>query len=77
MKATIESTDAIAHLETRGGEPVKARVWHGTTEAGVEFFAYIVRVAVHKDSDNSQFERELTEQPHTPLNAPISLRFII
>lgn len=65
MKAHIESTDRIVPVKAVGFESqTMARVWEGTTEAGVRFTAYIPIVQVRKDDDNSQFERELSE--HKP-----------
>lgn len=56
MKATLESTSKIV---TMNGIP--CRIWEGKTESGIPFHAYIVRVAVAPNQDNSQFEKELTE----------------
>jgi hypothetical protein len=65
MKAQITSTDQIVTVKAIGYDGhTKARVWEGTTEAGIRFTAYIPIVQVHKDDDNSQFERELSE--HKP-----------
>lgn len=65
MKAQITSTDQIVTVKAIGFEgSTKARVWEGTTDGGVRFTAYIPIVQVHKDDDNSQFERELSE--HKP-----------
>lgn len=62
MKAKIESTNQIVDIQAIGHAGLtKARVWEGMTEAGVRFTAYIPIVQVHKDDDNSQFERELSE----------------
>lgn len=60
MKVTLESTDRVVNIN---GLP--ARVWQGTTESGIECHAFVTRIAVHKDLDASQFERELREV--TPL----------
>jgi hypothetical protein len=62
MKATIESTDLIVDV---GGVP--ARVWNGRTENGVEFLAFITRLAVPEGQDCTQFESELREEPHSKL----------
>lgn len=65
MKAKIESTDQIVDIKAIGHAGMtKARVWEGMTEAGVRFTAYIPVVQVHKQDDNTQFERELSE--HKP-----------
>lgn len=57
MKITLESTSKVVQLDG-----VAARIWEGKTESGIEVHAFITRIAVHKDSDNSQFESELCEQ---------------
>lgn len=46
MKATIESTGTIADVNG-----IPARVWNGRTEGGVEFLAFITRVAVPEGMD--------------------------
>lgn len=77
MKITMESTPKIVTLLVNGAE-VPARIWQGHTESGIQVHAYITRVAVHKDDDNSEFERELTE--HTtprPEVVAIPLRLIL
>lgn len=63
MKVTLESTDKIVTLVVPGGNgvTVPARVWEGATESGIKCHAFITRIAVHKDLDSSQFDRELTE----------------
>lgn len=62
MKLTIESTEAVV---TVNGVP--ARIWEGTSESGVRVFCLVTRVAVQRDQDCTQFERELQEcRPPTP-----------
>lgn len=56
MKITLESTTEIRELNG-----VPGRIWQGKTESGVDVYAFIVRVACHRDDDASQFERELIE----------------
>jgi hypothetical protein len=56
MKLTIESTEAVV---TVNGVP--ARIWEGTSESGVRVFCLVTRVAVQRDQDCTQFERELQE----------------
>lgn len=58
MKVTLESTTKIVDLNNG----VKARLWEGRTENGIEVHAFVARIAVDKDADVSQFERELLEQ---------------
>lgn len=69
MRVTLESTDKIVDLKTPTGI-VPARLWEGTTESGIACHAFITRIAVHKDADNSQFERELQE--HRPLSKELT-----
>lgn len=59
MKVTLDSTTQIVDLETPSGR-VPARLWVGHTENGIAVHAFITRIAVHKDDDASQFERELS-----------------
>jgi hypothetical protein len=56
MKITIESTSEI--VEVNG---VAARVWQGTSEAGVPVQCLIVRVAADKRYPCAEFERDLKE----------------
>lgn len=56
MKVTLESTTEI--VEVNG---VAARIWQGATESGIEVHAFITRIAVDKDADLSEFERELKQ----------------
>jgi hypothetical protein len=57
MKLTIESTTRV--VEING---VPARIWEGTSEAGVRVLCLVTRVAVERSQDCSQFDRELSEQ---------------
>lgn len=77
MKVTLESTDKLVTLMV-GGVAVPARIWQGVTEQGVECHAYITRIAAHKDSDLSQFDRELQQHaaPRAEL-AAIPMRMIL
>ncbi len=58
MKVTAVATEQITEIDG-----VTARVWKGTTENGVEFIMFVARVAVHKDADPAEFERELKSIP--------------
>lgn len=66
MKILFESTDQFADVKV-DGVSIKTRVWRGVTEKGIECFAYIPRIVVHKNLDHSQFEAELHETPHIQL----------
>lgn len=70
MKVQLESTDKIVHVSDADGNELPARLWEGTTENGIVVHAFITRIAVHKNDDASQFERELQEHraPSAALN---------
>ena len=57
MQIQIEATDQLTHFD---GVPV--RVWKGVTAGGVECLVFVHRIAVHKDQDPTEFDRELQEQ---------------
>lgn len=73
MKIQMHSTTKIVHLNG-----VPARIWEGVTEGGVECHVYVTRVAVAKESDTSEFEKELQEHsaPSAEIEA-IPLRLIL
>ena len=73
MKIEIESTTKIVQLNN-----VPARIWVGTTESGIPVHCYVTRIAVAKDADASEFERELQEHqvPSLEIEA-IPLRMIL
>lgn len=56
MKIHIESTSKVVDIDG-----VPARIWEGHTESGIPIHCYITRVAVDRNADASEFERELTE----------------
>ena len=58
MRIQIEATDIVTALD---GVPV--RVWHGTTERGVECLVYVHRLQVREEADRREFERDLKEMP--------------
>lgn len=74
MKITIESTTRLT--EVNG---IPARVWEGHTDSGIPVVCLVTRVAVHKDQNTEQFERELKEQkpPSPAAIEAIPLRMII
>jgi len=73
MKITIESTEKLVTLNG-----VPARVWQGQTESGIPVHCFVTRVAVARDQDCSQFERELQEHAAPrPEVAAIDPRFIL
>jgi hypothetical protein len=54
MKITLEATSTIERIDG-----VPARIWKGKTDSGIEITCWISIVQVHKDADQSAFEREL------------------
>ncbi len=74
MKITLESTTKVVTLNG-----VPARLWEGTTASGIPIHAFITRVAVDRELDTSEFERELLEQrtPSPELERVIPLRMIL
>lgn len=77
MKITIESTTKVITLST-GGATVFARIWEGQTDTGIPVHCYVTRIAVSRDADCSQFERELQEcqEPSAEI-AAIPLRLVL
>jgi hypothetical protein len=73
MKLIIESTTKVVTLNG-----VQCRIWEGTTASGIKVHAYIPRVGVDKNQDNSQFQAELEEQrpPSLEIEA-IPLRMLL
>ncbi len=57
MQVQLESTSKIVTLNG-----VQARIWEGHTASGIPCHAYVTRIAVAKDEDSTQFEKELLEQ---------------
>lgn len=62
MEITIHNTSQMVSVEVPGHGVVPARVWEGTTSSGIPVMCLVTRIAVKKDQDTSQFERELQEQ---------------
>jgi hypothetical protein len=59
VKLTVESTTRIISING-----VPARVWEGTSEAGVPVYLAVTRVSVPEGADQSEFAKEL--QAHKP-----------
>lgn len=78
MKVQLESTDKIVELKTASGV-VPARIWEGHTENGIACHAFVTRIAVSKDLDASEFERELQEHrpPSPEISRAYDLRLVI
>lgn len=77
MKLQAESTTKTVSLFVNG-VAVPARIWEAVTERGVRCHLYVIRVAVARDQDATQFEEELLEQkvPSAEIQA-IPLRLIL
>lgn len=74
MRIELQNTSKL--VEING---VPCRIWEGRTDTGIEIHAFITRLAVHKDDDCTQFERELKECS-APINPDINsypLRMIL
>ena len=67
MKMTITATGQVTDING-----VAVRVWEGVTEGGVACKVFVHRVAVHREQDSSQFERELLEQAPPAAYVPLS-----
>lgn len=62
MKLTLTSTTKIVMLKPGSlADGVPARIWEGETESGIKVHALITRVAIDKDENADQFEKELQE----------------
>lgn len=70
MQIAIEMTP---HIVTLDG--VQCRVWQGVTAAGVPCKVFVHRLAVLRDLDCAEFERELAEQ--SPPGIPVPLRHVL
>lgn len=73
MEITLTQTSLI--VDVNG---VPARIWEGRTASGIAVHAYITRIAVLKEDDNTQFKEELQEcQPPSSDLQGIPLRLIL
>jgi hypothetical protein len=71
VKIRIQSTTKIVKVNG-----VPARIWEGETENGIPVHCYVTRIAVKKDADASEFEKDLQEHsaPSPEIEAiPLSL----
>jgi len=70
MKIELTQTSQITKLNG-----IPARIWEGKTEKGTAIVAFITRVAVSKDQDASELEKELieSEMPKPKQNWPLSM----
>lgn len=56
MKIEIEPTE---RFESVNGS--RCRIWTGKTDKGVNVECFVAMVQVHKDEDQTEFQRELSE----------------
>lgn len=70
MQITMTATDKLTNID---GVPV--RLWEGETNLGTKCKIFVHRIAVHKDEDADQFEKELKEQ--MPFGQVFDLRHIL
>lgn len=68
MQIQIESTD---QLTTMNGVPCRA--WNGVTADGTPCIVFVHHIAVHKDHDAAQFDKELAEQLPPGNVVPLSM----
>lgn len=62
MRVTAISTNQMATIRASNeSEAIPARVWEAETESGIKCLLYVTRVVAHKGTDQSEFEKELTE----------------
>jgi hypothetical protein len=73
MKITIEPTTKMVQING-----IPARIWEGVSDSGIPVHCYVTRIAVPKDMDCAQFDRELSEQraPSAEVEA-IPLRVVL
>jgi hypothetical protein len=78
MRVTLENTTKLVEIVINGAT-VPARVWEGVTANGIPCHAFITRIAVGKDEDAAEFERDLAEKrpPTEALEAAIPARFVL
>lgn len=74
MKVTLEATSKVVTLNG-----VPARIWEGQTEKGIPVHAFVTRIAVARDQDSSEFERDLqeTRTPSVEVNAAYPARMVL
>lgn len=73
MRITIESTTKIVTLNG-----MEMRIWEGRTDSGIPCHCYIPRIAVDREEDSAEFERDLQEhRPPSPEIESIPLRMVI
>jgi len=70
MKIEMEATDNVTSIDG-----VEVRLWEGVTELGTRCKVFVHRIAVHKDEDATEFEKELQEK--LPLGHAIPLSHIL
>lgn len=73
MEITIHNTTKIVNLNG-----IPARIWEGKTKSGIPVHCYVTRIATHENEDQTEFEKELTEQspPSSEVEA-IPLKMIL
>ena len=72
MLVHLESTTKI--VEVNG---VPARLWEGHTANGIAVHALITRIAVNKENDTAEFERDLQQCKAPSPEFSIPLRLIL
>lgn len=68
MKVELHNTATVVELIVSGVR-VPARIWEGTTETGIPITAFITRIAVDRQEDTAECERELLETSPSSVEA--------
>ncbi len=77
MKVTLVSTSKVVQLR-KGGQDIPARVWEGTTAAGIKCHAFIAMIAADEAEDLEEFNIDLQgcAEPSREI-AAIPLRMVL
>jgi hypothetical protein len=77
MRITLWPTTKIVELETATGR-VPARIWEGTTDAGIAVHAFITRIGVDERENQAAFQQALEHQdPPSAAIAAYPLRLVL
>lgn len=72
MEIIIKSNEKLTDVDG-----VRCRVWEGVAAAGVKCFVFVHRVAVHRDENAAEFDRELKETAQPGRDRVFDLRHIL
>lgn len=78
MRIHIEPTSRLVELTAPDGGTMPARVWEGTTDAGVPVVCWITRIAASRDDDLTELDTALHEmRPPSAAAEAFPLRMIL